>query len=226
MTRKITIVFCAVGLLSISAANARPDKSWKDWFGHLEGSFVLSQGSYSDVVEDDFSFSGGATYYPEDWPVGIDITLSWSDQDFEPAVLRAVNDQIEPGMGEITGGGVEIWSLVPSLVWSSRGGGAVGFNLSAGAGLYDLKGTLTNNGLVYYPPTCDPWFWWCVPGGYGPGTVVRGSQSTTELGYNVGLGLTFKLSGGSEAFFEAKYHKIETDPVSTEYLPLSVGVRW
>jgi hypothetical protein len=226
VTRKITIIFCAVGLLSISAANALPNKAWKDWFGHFEGSYVLAQGNFGDVVEDDFSFSGGATYYPESWPVGIDITLSWSDLDFEPSVLRAINDQLEPGTGELTGGGVEIWSLVPSVVWSSRGGSSVGFNVSAGAGLYDLKGTLTNTGLIYYPPVCDPWFWWCVPGGYGPGTVVRGSQSTTELGYNVGLGLTFKLSGGSEAFFEAKYHKIETDPVSTEYLPLSVGVRW
>ena len=80
--------------------------------------------------------------------------------------------------------------------------------------------------LVYYPPVCDPRFWWCVPGGYGPGTVVRAEESTTEFGWNVGLGVTYSLSGGSELFFEAKYQKIETDRVSTEYIPLNIGIRW
>ena len=79
---------------------------------------------------------------------------------------------------------------------------------------------------MYYPPVCDPWFWWCVPGGYGPGTVVRAKESTTEFGWNVGLGVTHRLSGGSELFFEAKYQVIETDRISTEYIPLNIGIRW
>ena len=54
VNRKAVILFCACCLLSIGSADARPDKSWKEWFGHLEGSWVLAQGDYGDVVKDDF----------------------------------------------------------------------------------------------------------------------------------------------------------------------------
>jgi opacity protein-like surface antigen len=226
MTRKIAFVLTLAALMSASVSQARPDKSWKNWFGHVETGYVLSQGDYSDIVKDDFSISGGATYYPESWPVGIDLTLGWSDQSFTSSVLRAINDQLEPGQGEVTGGGVEIWSFVPSVVWNSRGGGSVGFSASAGAGLYAIEATLTNNGLVYYPPICDPWFWWCTPGGVGPGTIVRARESTTEFGWNVGVGMNFALRNGSEMFVEARYHRIETDRIPTEFIPLSVGFRW
>ena len=61
-------------------------------------------------------------------------------------------------------------------------------------GLYSLDGELTNTGLVYYPPICDPWYWWCIPGGVGPGEIVQASKSVTEFGFNGGIGLTFETS--------------------------------
>ena len=93
-----------------------------------------------------------------------------------------------------------------------------------GIGGYYLDGRLTSTGLVYYPPGCG--YWWCWPGSVGPGTLIRGSESTTEFGYNLGLGLTFEMGSGSQLYLEAKYHRIETDPVATEYVPLVVGYRW
>ncbi len=228
MSRKITLVLCIVGLISIGTAQARPDKSWKSWFGHIETGYIYSQGDYGDVVDDDWILSGGAMYQPDDWAIGIDLTLAYSEQDVSQAALDFINDQI--GMdpmndGEITGGDVEIWSLVTSAVWSTKGDGPVGFNVSAGVGVYALDARLTNTGLVYYPPVCDPYWYWCIPGGIGPGTVVRASESTTEFGWNVGIGLTFELSSGSELFLEAKYHSVETDR-TTEYVPLTFGYRW
>ena len=86
---------------------------------------------------------------------------------------------------------------------------------------------MRENGLVYYPPVCDPWFWWCYPGGVGPGSIVVASQSTTEFGWNVGLGWAWEVNiSGSQVFLEARYHSIDTTRASTEYLPLTIGFRW
>jgi opacity protein-like surface antigen len=93
-------------------------------------------------------------------------------------------------------------------------------------GAYWLDATVTETGLVYYPPFCDPWYWWwCYPGGVGTGSIIRGSESSTEVGWNAGLGYDF-AAGDGKVFIEAKYHYIMTDSEDFYYLPVMIGFRW
>ena len=78
---------------------------------------------------------------------------------------------------------------------------------------------------MYFPPVCDPWFWWCFPGGVGPGTIIVGKRSTDEFGWNVGLGYAFDNPGG-QVFLELRYQRIEFDSESIDYIPLTIGYRF
>ncbi|MFN5582805.1 outer membrane beta-barrel protein [Gemmatimonas sp.] len=52
-----------------------------------------------------------------------------------------------------------------------------------------------------------------------------GGQSTTHLGFQIGGGLAFQLSGFT-TFAEAKFVNVFTDGASLRYLPLTFGVRF
>ncbi len=231
MRRSSAVLFCCFLLLFSASARggARPDKDWKGWFGHFNFGYNLPTGSIGDIVGDDWSLNGGATYWPDTWPVGLSLELGWAEYDVKNSAIQAINDAIQQdpaNSGLISGGDLEDWSFSLNALWGPDTSGRVGFYLLAGVGADYLKGRLTDTGLVYYPPICDPWYWWCIPGGFGPGTIVRLSDSTTEFSWSVGTGLTFEVGTSSQIYIEARYHGIETDRTTTEIIPITLGYRW
>ena len=98
------------------------------------------------------------------------------------------------------------------------------FAVTAGIGIAFLDARLTTPGLVTYPPICG-WYW-CVPGGVGPGTIVKAKESTEEFSYNAGIGIDFELGGSTQLYIEATYHSAETARASTDYIPIVLGVRF
>ncbi len=232
MKRYVTacVVCCVFFLASATAlAGGRPDKSHKDWFGHFAGGYSLAGTDFGSIVDDDFYVNGGATYWPDDWAAAINLDLAWSEYDVSGSSIRVLNDLIDedPGnMGKVTGGDVSIWSLSVNSIWGPDTGGSVGFYLIGGVGVDFIEGQVTNEQLVYYPPICDPWYWWCIPGGVGEGTVVVGKRDTTEFAWNAGIGIDFELSGGSTLYVETKFHSAETDRAATEVIPIVIGYRW
>ena len=71
---------------------------------------------------------------------------------------------------------------------------------------------------------CPPWSPWCYPG-CTPGTIITDSVSSTDIGYNLGLAITFEVGDGSMIYLEARYTRIETED-ATEILPINIGYRW
>jgi len=224
-------VFFAAALAASSTAawaGGRPDDEGRNWFGDFSGGWAFPQSDSSDNLDDDWSISGGATYWPSHWPIGLNFGLTYAKFDISDDAVNAINTQIalDPAhSGLIEGGDLENWQFTINAIWGP-GDESNGFYMTGGVGVYDLKGELTDTGLVYYPPFCDPWYWWwCYPGGVGTGTVVRGSDSTTEFGYNLGLGYSFEVGDGS-LFIETKYHWIDTDTSDVTYVPFTFGYRW
>lgn len=58
---------------------------------------------------------------------------------------------------------------------------------------------------------------------YNSSTSASGSSSSNDFGFNVGGGITIPLSGFN-AFVEARYNRIATSDVSTQFIPITVGV--
>lgn len=50
-------------------------------------------------------------------------------------------------------------------------------------------------------------------------------ESTTKLGFNIGAGINFPLTGIS-TFLEARYHHITTDGGSTQLIPITFGIKF
>lgn len=221
-------LLCAL-FSTVAWAGGRPDSDYRSWFGDFSLGWAFAQGDTADVADDDFTFSGGALFWPSDWPVGIELQAGYTNLEISRAAIRAINDQIDMdpnNSGEIDGGEYESWSFTVNGLWGP-GRQSNGLYLTAGIGVFDIEGVLTNTGLIYYPPICSPWYWWwCVPGGFGPGSIVRARGSTTELGWNAGLGYGFPLGDG-QLYIEAKYTDIDTPSSSgVEVIPLRVGYRF
>ena len=228
---RLICISCLIGTLvsSLTWAGGRPGDSSRSWYSEIGGGWLFPQGRSDDNLDSSFALSGGALYWPSNWPAGIDINLAYSSPDISNKAINAINDQIsmDPGnSGKIDGGYVNIWALTVDGLWS-LGEKTQGFYLSGGVGVYYLQGRLTETGLIYYPPICDPWYWWwCYPPGVGPGSIVTASDSTTKYGWNAGIGYSFRPTLSGQLYLEAKYHSISTDKKDITYVPIEVGYRF
>ncbi len=223
------VMSCAVfaTLSSAASAGGRPDGETQKWFGHFTGGYAFGQGDTTDNVDDTWTLGGGATYWPTDWPLGLSLDLTYMKFDLSGNSIDKINKAVavDPNnSGKVDGGNITNWQATVNAIWGP-GSHSNGIYLTGGIGAYYLKGVATQTGLVYYPPVCDPWYWWCYPGGVGQGSVVKGEQSEWDFGWNVGLGYSIAVSDG-QLFVEAKYHSISTKNSDFTYLPLTIGYRW
>lgn len=72
----------------------------------------------------------------------------------------------------------------------------------------------------------DPFFGFFVPA-LIPVDRVIGRVVRDGFGGNLGLGFTYALgNSGMKVYTEARYHRADTGSVRTEFVPVTVGVRW
>lgn len=228
--RNMIVLASAIGIFlsSLAWAGGRRDDSDRKWYGQFSAGYQFPVGAVGDILDNSFTISGGAMYWPSDWPAGINVNLAYSNPDITGKAINDINNQISKdpaNSGSIDGGDVSIWQLTVNGIWS-LGKKTEGFYLTGGAGVYRLKARLTQVGLAYYPPICNPWWYWCTPPGIGPGSYVVASDTVTKYGLNGGVGYSFPPGYLSQWFIEAKYHYINTDRKETAYIPVEVGVRW
>ncbi len=109
----------------------------------------------------------------------------------------------------------------------------VGIYAMGGPGLYYRRVRITRIEGVTSAPFCDPWLFTCFSGAVPVGETL-GSISSTDLGLNVGVGVTLRYAGPLRVFVEARYHyvfgpKFDTPSGSRRangmYLPFILGVR-
>lgn len=228
--RRISILVLVCGaffqLTTESAfAGGRPADTSRIWFGEFGGGWAAPTGN---TMDDGWTINGGAMYWPESWKVGLIFDVAYSDFDFSNETLNSINDLIDADPdndGMVTGGGVSNWKFGVNGIWGP-GANANGLYVTGGVSINFLKGKLTETGLVYYPPICDPWYWWwCIPGGIGTGDIVVASDSTEEFGYNLGIGWNFETQNG-QIYVEAKYETIDTGEATAHYVPVTIGLRF
>jgi hypothetical protein len=72
-----------------------------------------------------------------------------------------------------------------------------------GMGIYYRPIEVTTPGVGYVPGYCDPWWYYCVPGGWVPVDNVIGERSSTDFGMVFGGGVRF-----GPVYAELRYHYI------------------
>ncbi len=221
------IVFLTAVFAADSHAGGRPNSS-STWFGHIDGGYNFTSGTTSDFLDSDWTLGGGALYWPSSWPVGVSLDVNYWRMDLSGRSIQAINDAIasDPNnSGQVTGGDFENWHFGVKGVWSLGPSQSEGLYLTGGLSWNSVTGRVTDTGLVYYPPVCDPWFWWCLPGGVGPGSFVVGKRSSDEFGWNIGVGYSLPNTGG-RGYAELSYQQIQFANEEIEYIPLTIGFRW
>jgi Outer membrane protein beta-barrel domain len=97
----------------------------------------------------------------------------------------------------------------------------------AGPSFFHRTGELSSSTAVPGGP-CNPfWTWWgrCSANSIAlNGSFVRESQN--EFGANFGAGVTRKIVGKYEFFAEFRYEHGSHNRSTTDYRPITIGVRW
>ncbi len=107
----------------------------------------------------------------------------------------------------------------------------------AGLGVYHRPVKVTTPAVGYVPGYCDPFWYYCAPGGYVPVNLIVGERSSTDFGMDFGGGVNFQVRGGASIYIEARYHYMwgpevtnpstnVTQKANGQFLPITFGVRF
>lgn len=124
-----------------------------------------------------------------------------------------------------------------SLVFKPKTDGSAKPYVIAGPGIYYRPVDVTTPGVGYVPGYCNPWWYWCYPGGWVPVDYIVGERSSTDVGFNFGGGVDFRLTDAASMYIEARYHYIWGPEVKDQggksygkatgqFLPIIVGFRF
>jgi opacity protein-like surface antigen len=89
-----------------------------------------------------------------------------------------------------------------SVIFQRPEGGFRPYGL-VGMGVYYRPIKVTTPGVGYAPGYCDPWWYYCVPGGWVPVENIVGDRSSTDFGMDFGGGVRF-----GKIYAEIRYHYI------------------
>jgi len=129
------------------------------------------------------------------------------------AVLAAVG---EPG------GFIHTWSLTMDPVFYYKTGGRVGGYITGGGGFY-RKVTSFTEPAEAEGEYCD--YFSCYPYYYTTNVVVS-HYSSNQGGLNLGTGLTFGGWNSAKFYAEARYTWLDTPTRGTQFIPVTLGIRW
>ncbi len=123
------------------------------------------------------------------------------------------------------GGNMNIWSFSVDPMIRLNPRGRFGMYLIGGVGVYHRNVQFTSP-TVATTPIFDPFFGGYVPFSFSA-NVVTDEFTQTKLGWDGGAGVEWKLGEGRTSFYaEARYHRMNSTPVITEYVPVTFGFRW
>ena len=102
-----------------------------------------------------------------------------------------------------------------SVVFQAPSGNARPYGL-IGMGVYYRPVKVTTPAVGYIPGYCDPWWYYCVPGGFVPVDKIVGDRSSTDFGMVFGGGVTFRA-----IYAEIRYHYIWGPKIEPQVNPLT-----
>ncbi len=149
---------------------------------------------------------------------GVNLNFTYNDFGINQAALDAV---------QAPNGSTRIWAftLDPVVHVRRSENSPVDFYITGGGGIYHRTVEFTQPAVATVT-VFDPWW-----GAFYPTDIltnqVIGSYSVYKGGVDGGAGLNFRL-GHSRAklFAEAKFHHMFTRRVDTNFIPVTIGLRW
>jgi opacity protein-like surface antigen len=221
----VIAVFCALVLASPVHAQERPVSF------NIGAGVTATTGEVHSQFGSGFNFDAGLTFRLTD---AVGFLAEYQFNDFgKKAVSLATNLPTDAPTRFDVNHRMHVGSF--DMVFKPRTSGRVGGYLLVGPGVYNRVVELTTPdvGLIR---VCNPWWYVCYQVPVAVDQVV-GSRSSTDVGINVGGGVTFKIGGSASFYVEARYHYVwgpaVEDPSTGEsvkangtYFPITFGIRF
>ena len=136
--------------------------------------------------------------------IGIEGLYSFNGLGDKTIVINTVDNPINPGTGVPTdfSADMNMQYGTGAVVFQGGSGKARGYGL-VGMGVYYRPIKVTTPGVGFVPGYCDPWWYYCVPGGFVPVENIVGERSSTDFGMVFGGGVNV-----SYFYTELRYHYI------------------
>lgn len=202
---------CLAGAAPAFAQRYYPYQSPTDrpvqWY--INGGASIPEGDTANNFNNGWTVGMGVNIKPAPGPFMLRLGVDYSYFDASDQLISQTPAANYGYMQTVTGfvDGVLEMPINPWTRLYAMGGPGLGY-----------RGIYLTSGGVY----CTPFF---CGGGYGSGALV-GRDTSTNFAWNAGVGIDFALPGGQSWFVEARYERIETSSVPTEFIPIRVGFRF
>jgi outer membrane protein with beta-barrel domain len=220
------IIVLAIGLFPLQLLHAQDDCTDSCKVNsNLAMVLNLPVSSTAQVAGTGWGATGGVGYNVNPRHAVISEFL-WNRMYPSGGVLQPLEAASELGRLE---GNSNLYALTGNYRYGFRGR-LLGTYLIGGAGWYYRKNWLSR-AITAGPGTiCTPaWLWWGFTCASGMLTAnqTRATTSTNAWGANAGVGLTVRVGEGSYRLYtEVRYHYAPTKDVSTQFIALTVGIRY
>jgi opacity protein-like surface antigen len=233
--RRVIILLTLMVLVVAGPAMAQdPDKRATFNFG---GGYTFSVSEVREHLGDGYNFHLGVGIKIND---KLTFQPEYSFNGLGEKLVTIPPGVVPPGQTQVNNiyGSMNMqWGAFNLVVGPKAEAGKARPYLVVGPGVYYRKVEATTPGVGYIPPYCSPWWYWCYPGGLVPVDKILGSASMTNLGINVGGGVSFPVGDSASIYFEARYHYIWgselTDSSGKSYgkatgqfFPITAGIRF
>lgn len=184
-------------------------------------------GSTSEVVGTGWGAVGGIGYSINERNAVIGEFM-WNRMYPSGSVLQPLQTAAASPSGSLNGNS-NLYALTGNYRYELRGR-MLGTYLIGGGGWYFRKNWLSREISAGTGTVCTPaWLWWgftCTSG------IVTANQtlatSTTDAwGVNAGIGVTVRVGEAPYRLYtEARYHYVPTKNLSTQFIAVTVGIRY
>jgi hypothetical protein len=137
--------------------------------------------------------------------------------------------QAEPSQSSSLNANSNLYALTGNYRYEMRGH-LLGTYLIAGGGWYFRKNWLSREITAGPGTVCTPaWLWWgftCTSGTVTASQTLA-TSTTNAWGMNAGVGFTARVGEAPYRLYaEARYHYAPTKNISTQFIAVSVGIRY
>jgi len=204
----------AITIVILAAAIPAHAQDYNRFLINVGGGMGYPQGDLNSFVNSSGSFSAGGGYNFTRY-FGVDTEYFWQDM--------PINDRFKQQLKTPNVRAQQYaWTFNPIVRVPL--GGKFGAYVIGGIGWYHRSGEVTIPGVGVI---CDPyWSWWygCTIGSVD---IVAKSRNSNAFGKNIGVGFTYRLGDTPlKIYTEVRYHQASYNNVSTQLVPVTIGVRW
>jgi hypothetical protein len=194
-----TKTFAIVVALLLAASSA--DAQDKRFHVSLGGGFTAPNSPVSDHLGNGYNFNIGGQF--DITPViGIEGLYSFNGLGDKTIKIPVQNPPGSAGVPTDFSADMNMQYFTGNVVIQKPEGSVRPYGL-VGLGVYYRPIKVTTPGVGFVPGYCDPWWYYCVPGGFVPVENIVGERSSTDFGMDFGGGATFGV-----VYAEVRYHYI------------------